>query len=337
MKAVIIFMLLFATVFSQPVKRSASSSESSEEVVSIQPSVICVKPVPILRKATAQLVQATPAQKMTMAASEESKESSDETEESDTESNTASDDSDDSADSADTQGTETDESSESAESGEVEATSAPPIVVDPTEAYIFDNGRGDSIGYPSDYKKTIIYVDSNKIGMEPSPYKTEGVNLISKKMSVYNSHDDNEVEKHLKVYKALQVHDELLDGDTSTPEMETQSLDAASGTEEEPSYRHAGPDSEEIEGQAQEEGESKSEGASASASDTTSESASASASASQEEEEQESDSSQSSEEVTATPGAADSDSSQSSESQESDSEEQTQETTSEPSIVITAK
>ncbi|XP_017555689.2 osteopontin [Pygocentrus nattereri] len=324
MKAVMIFGLLFAVVYCRPVKRSASSSESSEE------QAVAKLPLPVLDKGPADPLKAAPAQDLkaavVAAASDEDTDDSDETEDKNTESDTEGD-SADSADTQDTQDTYTDDSSESAESGETEATTVPPVTVEPTLDPIIDNGRGDSMGYPSDYKKTIIYVDANDIEKIPFPYKSNGpdktddLNSISMKTSHFDGQEANDVEKHLKVYKALQVHNEVLEEDTSTPEEESQGLEVASRTEDEgPSAKQASLGSEE----------------SASASDANGESASASAS---QEETEESDSSKSSEEATATPGAADTenDSSQSSESQEDDSAEQAMETTTDVPDVIIAK
>ncbi|KAL7847840.1 hypothetical protein AOLI_G00225580 [Acnodon oligacanthus] len=332
MKAIIIFGLLFAVVYCHPVKRSASSSESSEEQAVAKPSL------PGFDKGPASPPKAAPAQDLKAAAiaaaSDEDTDDSDEVEDKNTESDTEGD-SADSADSADTQDTDTDDSSESAESGETEATTIPAVTVEPTLSPIIDNGRGDSMGYPGDYKKTIIYVDANDIEKIPSPYKsygpdkTEDLNSISMKTSHFDGQEANDVEKHLKVYKALQVHNEVLEEDTSTPEEESQGLEAASRTEDEgPSAKQASLGSEES-APAEEDSEG------ASASDANGESASASTS----QETEESDSSKSSEEATATPGAADaeSDSSQSSESQEDDSAEQAVETTTDVPDVIIAK
>lgn len=103
---------------------------------------------------------------------------------------------------------DTDESdSDSAESGETEATTVPPATVEPTVDPNINNGRGDNMGYPSDYKKTIIYVDANDIEKIPSPYKyygpdkTEDVNIISKKTALEDVREANDAEKHLKVHK----------------------------------------------------------------------------------------------------------------------------------------
>ncbi|XP_036385839.1 osteopontin [Megalops cyprinoides] len=283
------------------VKRSASSSESSEEVV---------KPARMQLKAPAALPKAAPVQTVT-AGSDESSDSSDEAQ---------SDDDDDDTDSDDTDEADTDES-ESAEFEET--TTAPPAPIETTLPPVIDNGRGDSLGYPGDYKKSIVYVESNKIEKEPSSYKFYGVDkaeegLVSKKTSVYDAKDGNDIEKNLKVYKALQVHEDIMEEDTSTPEVESQGLDMASGTVEEPTHRQA-PQSAPEESEAT---ESEGESTSASMADSVSTS-------------EESDGSQSSEEATATPGAADSDSSDTSESEESDSNET--EETSEAPVVITAK
>uniref|UniRef100_A0A4W4GPC3 Secreted phosphoprotein 1 n=1 Tax=Electrophorus electricus TaxID=8005 RepID=A0A4W4GPC3_ELEEL len=217
------------------------------------------------------------------------------------------------------------DSSESAETTETEATSAPPLTMEPTQTPAVDSGRGDSMGYPVDYKKTIIYMDGIEKG--PSHYQTygsnkiDGKNNISKKTPLYDGQDANNVEKHLK---ALQVNNEVLEEEMSTPE-ETQGLEATRGIEdEEPSNKQADLDGNGASPPKPEE--SKSDGASASS--TNSESASGSTSQ-EEEMEEESDSNPSSKEFTAATGAADeSDSSQSSESQESDSAEQTLEATS---------
>lgn len=142
----------------------------------------------------------------------------------------------------------------------------------------------------------------------------------------------------LRRLQALQVHSDLLEEDTSTPDVESQGLDAAQ--DQDISVRQAS-----IPGEPEEE-ESASE-ASAGQSDSTSapqeeddESASAasdsdSASASLESEDEES---QSSEEATATPGAADSDSDES-DSVEGDSDEEgaVPVATTDVPMVITAK
>ena len=297
---------------------------------------------------------------------------------------------------------ETEESiSQSTESGEAPtaATTAIPVsIVVPTFPAFTDSGRGDSMGY-SDYKKSIIYVESNAIEKEPSPYKfyddKMGMNLVSKKSGATFEDNTNDIDKTLKVYKvytvlrpshssrmpassalpvsklspaskptalsrpkALQVHEEMLEEDTSTPDVESQGLDTSSGTQDEASLKQAAADeavlesgapaaegpvsqsesqSDEQEAAAAEGAAAQAEGESTSAdSDGTSESASAS------QEEDESKSSQSSEEsaATATAGAADSDESDESEESMSDSnsDEQGPEPTSEaPIIVITAK
>uniref|UniRef100_A0A8B9K713 Secreted phosphoprotein 1 n=1 Tax=Astyanax mexicanus TaxID=7994 RepID=A0A8B9K713_ASTMX len=216
MKAAIVFVLLFAIVYCRPLKRSVSSSESSEEQAAAKPAP------PILRKAPAKAVQAVevvPAQAVkaapeapadpeaAAAAASSDEDDSDEAEDT----NTPSDTEDDSADSADSVDTQDTDSSESAESGETEATTTPPFTEEPTLGPIINDGRGDNMGYPSDYKKTIIYVDANEIEKIPSPYKSyvpehiEGLNTISKKTSHYDGQEANDVEKHLKVYKVNKV------------------------------------------------------------------------------------------------------------------------------------
>ncbi|XP_051973728.1 uncharacterized protein LOC127636960 [Xyrauchen texanus] len=309
MKAVIILMLLIVTVYCLPVKRSASSSESSEE------GVVVPQPTPFLIKAHFELVEAEPTQ---TTESDESMEDADDT---------------------------VDSNSSESESGETQTTSIPSTVeptlgstVEPTLGPIINTGRGDSLGYPSDYKKSIVYVDAKDIEKIPSPYKSYssdklgGLTIVSKKMSSYDDQRVNDVEKEIKLFKALQVHDVLPEEeDTSTPEVEN----TASGTDKdmEPSDRHTALGSHEItparnQGSEIAQEGSDSEGASAGESPSTS------ASTSQEETEQ-SDGSLSSEETTKTPGAADSenDSSQSTESQESDSDEEITQTT-EVTVVI---
>ncbi|XP_058645386.1 osteopontin [Onychostoma macrolepis] len=312
MKTVIVLTLLIATVFCLPVKRSASSSESSEEMLVAQ------RPPPILRKAAAVMFKAEPTQ-TTPAESNESTDSADDSEDADEESET------------DENEEEIETDSSESESGE-SATTVVPSTVEPSLDPIINTGRGDSMGYPSDYKKSIVYVDANDFAKIPSPYKSYsseklgGLTFVSKKSSAYDEQSINDVEKEIKLYKALQVHDAPLEeDDTSTPEVENM----------EPNDRQAALGSQEIvpTGNQDATAESGSEGSSAG--DTPNNSASASAS--QEQNEEESDSSLSSEETTTTPGAADSenDSSQSTESQESDSDEETTQTTD--ATVIIAK
>ncbi|KAL4617249.1 dentin sialophosphoprotein-like [Arapaima gigas] len=314
MKTAVIFLLLLATVFCHPVKRSASSSESSEEQVKparspANPFQSQVKLALPQLKLAPVVSQKVPAKSMTVG-SDESSDSSDDAQESDT------------ASDSDGEDNDTEESNESTESEDTDVTTTalPPPVQTTTPPIIY-NGRGDSLGYPNDYKKSIIFIETNKIEKGPSPYKSYGINkaedgrnLYPKKSAVYNGNEGNDIEKTLKVYKAVQVHEEPLEEDTSTPEEESQGLDASSGAaegENGPAGNHGEVSTEEAE-----------------TTSTTSESDSASAADG-------SDSSQSSEEATATPGAADTESSQSSESQESDSAEA--ETTITPPVVITAK
>ncbi|XP_016391667.1 osteopontin [Sinocyclocheilus rhinocerous] len=312
MKTVIVLTLLIATVFCLPVKRSASSSESSEELVVAQ------RPPPILRKAAAVMFKAEPTQ-TTPAESNESTESADDSEDADEESETVENEK------------ENDTDSSESESGE-SATAVVPSTVEPSLDPIINTGRGDSMGYPSDYKKTIVHVYSNDFEKIPSPYKSYssdklgGLTFVSKKSSAYDDQSINDVEKEIKLYKALQVHDTLLEeDDTSTPEVENM----------EPNDRQAALGSQEIVPTGNQDATAESDSEGASAGDAPNDSASASAS--QEQNEEESDSSPSSEETTATPGAADSedDSSQSTESQESDSDEETTQTTD--ATVIIAK
>lgn len=63
------------------------------------------------------------------------------------------------------------------------------------------------MGYPSDYKKTIVYVDANDFEKRPSPYKSYsseklgGLTFVSKKTSAYDDQSINDVEKEIKLYK----------------------------------------------------------------------------------------------------------------------------------------
>ncbi|KAF1377238.1 hypothetical protein PFLUV_G00198610 [Perca fluviatilis] len=276
------------------------------------------------------------------------------------------DDDDDDDDDAEESETDEDESSDSSESGEastpapatdtpvvvteepVAATTPEPIV--PTIVTDTDAGRGDSLGgYPSDYK-SIVYVEDKSYQKVPSPYKSYEFIGTGKKMTygmtegnevekmAYDMTEGNEVEKSLTVYKvkALQVHSDLMEEDTSTPEVENQGLDASSGTsqDQELSPRQASLTEEEeststsdattSESSSAPEQEEEEESAS-----TTSDSASAS-------QESEDEDSQSSEEATATPGAADSESDESTES-DSDEEGAGPDTTTDVPVVITAK
>ncbi|XP_063745105.1 osteopontin isoform X1 [Eleginops maclovinus] len=235
-----------------------------------------------------------------------------------------------------------DESSNSSESGEssspapstetpvvvteetVAETTAEPIV--PTIVTDTDSGRGDSLGgYPSDYK-SIVYVEEKSYHKVPGPYKSYEFMGTGKKMD-YDMTEGNEVDKSLKVYKvqAIHVHSDILEEDTSTPEVESQGLDTSSGTSQDQDISNR-------QASFPEEEESASASDATTSDATTSESSSTpeeeeeeeesastandSASASQESEDEES---QSSEEATATPGAADS---ESDESAESDSDEE---------------
>uniref|UniRef100_A0A3B3QKA9 Uncharacterized protein n=1 Tax=Paramormyrops kingsleyae TaxID=1676925 RepID=A0A3B3QKA9_9TELE len=144
-----------------------------------------------LMKAAADLSQTAPEQAVT-AGSDESSDSSDENKESDT----ASDDSDDDDDTNESDSDET-----------TEVTSVAPTPPVWTMPPFSDNGRGDSLGYPSDYK-SIMFMESNKVEKGPSSYKSYGAdkmddnsNLVNKKSSVYTEKDRNDIEKTLKVYK----------------------------------------------------------------------------------------------------------------------------------------
>ncbi|XP_057199936.1 osteopontin isoform X2 [Triplophysa rosa] len=275
MKTVVVLMLLIATIYCLPVKRSASSSESSEEHAVVQ------RPAPMLRTPAAKLVQPQPEQTVP-SESNESTDSADDTGDAEDEPD---------ADEIEVDNETNSTESESDESDETDATFVPPTE-EPTLDPIINTGRGDSLGYPDDYKKAIFYVDGKDYEKIPS--------IVSKKMSAYDGQNINDVEKEIQHYKALKVHDDLLEEeDTSTPEM-----DAALGESEIA-----------LVGSQDNEGTSAGDSSSASTS------------------QEETNRSPSNEETTATPGVTDRDvdSSQSTESQESDEDTpQTQE----PSVVI---
>ncbi|XP_026153458.1 osteopontin [Mastacembelus armatus] len=258
MKVAILFVLFFATVLCRPAKKvSLSSSESSEEVVR--------RPAPpALRKQAAVVPQtrAAPVQNVVAPAaanSDESKESSDEDEvaaeapvevKSDsTVLNAASvksqdsekDDDDDDDETEETEEEEDESSSESDESSTIAPVTVTPVIVTdepvaettvepiiPTIITDTDAARGDNLGgHPSDYK-SIDYVEDKSYHKIPVPYKSYEFVGTGKKMA-YDKTNGNEVEKSLKVYKAIQVHSDF-EEDTSTPEMENQGPDASSGT-----------------------------------------------------------------------------------------------------------
>ncbi|KAK5615914.1 hypothetical protein CRENBAI_020226 [Crenichthys baileyi] len=373
MKAAVVFVLLFATVLCRPAgKVSHSDSDSSEEEVRRPAPPAIRRQQLVLSKSRPAPVQnvVAPAK----AGSDESEDTSDEVEEApaaeapvevkavvapqnaDTgsvkseDSEDSDDDHDDDDHEEEESKTEEEEESDSdSESGEsstpVPATVTPtPGIVDPetTPEYIVptivtdpDAGRGDSLGgYPNDYK-SIIYVEEKSYHKAPSPYKSYGI--VGKKVA-YDMTHGNEVEKSPKVYKAFQIHSDLMEEDTSTPEVETQGLDASAGIaqDQDVSPRQAALPGEE---------ESTSSGAS-----TTNESESSSTLEEKEEEEgasspsdsasaeSEDEESQSSEEATATPGAADSDSDEDdSVESESDEDGAGPDNTTEMPVVVTAK
>ncbi|XP_029300845.1 osteopontin isoform X3 [Cottoperca gobio] len=369
MKVAVVFILLFATVLCRPARKvSVSSSESSEEVVrrpAAQP----------LRKQAVPEYRAAPVQNVEAAAtanSDESTESSDEDEQqaaadapveikadsTDTTSSpdttsVSSQDSEDSDDDDDddAEETEEDESSDSSESGEsstpapstatpmvvteepLAETTAEPIV--PSIVTDTDAGRGDSLGrYPSDYK-SIVYVEDKSYHKVPLPYKSYEFIGTGKKMA-YDMTEGNEVDKSLKMYKALQVHSDILEEDTSTPEVESQGLDASSGISQDQdlSTRQASLPEEEESASASDA--SASESSSTPVEEEEDESASTGSDSTSTSQESEDEDSQSSEEATATPGAADSESDESTE-KDSDEDGPGPETTTDMPVVITAK
>ncbi|KAL0182013.1 hypothetical protein M9458_021388, partial [Cirrhinus mrigala] len=79
------------------------------------------------------------------------------------------------------------------------ATTAVPSTAEPSLDPIINTGRGDSMGYPSDYKKAIVYVDANDVEKIPSPYKSYSSD--NKKTSANDDQSINDVEKEIKLYK----------------------------------------------------------------------------------------------------------------------------------------
>uniref|UniRef100_A0A667XDN9 Secreted phosphoprotein 1 n=1 Tax=Myripristis murdjan TaxID=586833 RepID=A0A667XDN9_9TELE len=356
MKVAVVFVLLFATVLCRPV--SFLKCEMNTRVKQIQVLVLFPPVESVYFAGCVSLQQAvagTPSEVTAAGSDTTSTSDSASVNSQDSEDSDDSDDKDD--DETEESETEEDESSDSSESGESStpspATLAPVVVTDEpvlettvepiTPTIVTDPARGDSMGsYPGEYK-SIIYVEDKSYQKMPSPYKSYEFVGAGKKMA-YDMTDGNEVEKTLTVYKALQVHNDLLEEDTSTPEVESQGLDASSGTsqDQEVDPRQAALPQEEESASASDATTSEGESSSATqeeeddeSTSTASDSDSASAS-----EESEDEDSQSSEEAgaTATPGTSDSDSDET-DSSESDSDEDAAATdaTTDAPVVITAK
>ncbi|XP_062269197.1 osteopontin isoform X2 [Platichthys flesus] len=352
MKVAVVFILLFATVLCRPARKvPLSSSESSEEVLRREAARKQAALVPLTRAAP---VQAAPS------ASDESAESSeqeaavapvvedqsgspDPTPTTDTTDSQDSEDDDDDDDVTEETEEEEDKSSDSSESGEssspapatvsptvfteepmIETTEdpiLPTIVIDPETA------RGDSLGkYPNEYK-SIIYVEDKSYNKLPSPYKSWEYVSTGKK-AAYEMTEGNDVEKSMPVYKALQVHSDILEEDTSTPEMESQGLDVTQDQEITP--RQASLPAEEGEESTSDATTNESSSATQEEEDESTSASSASASAESQDEE-------SSEEATATPGAADSDSDESTENDSDEEEGAIPDATTDVPMVIAAK
>nr|AMD08916.1 secreted phosphoprotein 1 [Lepisosteus oculatus] len=237
MKTSFLLFFLLGTVYCLPMRRSFSrmKQDSSEE------------------------------QQVLTAGSDESSDSSTEGQKPEVASNESAD----TTDSTDTdEDNDTEEADESDESDSAEDlttagtfTAEPPFTSEPTVPPFVPTGRGDargdSIGYYDDsYRKSMEYLKSNKIEKGPMYYDAEkmekSMNLISKNTvggkqkpikSLHTNIEENAIEKDLKVFKALRMTDDLLDEDTSTPEVESQGLDAPGGP---PKERQApGPQSSE--------------------------------------------------------------------------------------------
>ncbi|KAM4533236.1 osteopontin isoform 2-T2 [Fundulus diaphanus] len=361
MKVAVVFVLLFATVLCRPARKvSDSDSDSSEEVVR-RPAPPAIRRQPlVLSKSQTQNVVA-----LAKAGSDESEDASDEVEEvpaaeapvevkaalptADTGS-VNSEDSDDDHDDDDEEESETEEEESESDSESGESSTPAPVTVTPTPGavetettpeYIVptivtdpDAGRGDSLGgYPDDYK-SIVYVEEKSYHKVPNPYKS--YEIVGKKVA-YDMTHGNEVEKSQKVYKAFQIHSDLVEEDTSTPEVETQGLDASSGLsqDQDVSPRQAALPEEEQSASSTASTANESESSSTPEEEEEEEGASSPDSASAESEDEES---QSSEEATATPGAADSDSDED-DSVEGDSDEEGPgpDATTDLPVVVTAK
>lgn len=170
-----------------------------------------------------------------------SRESSKQTEDSKSDKSSDSDDSD-----------ETDEN-DSDESTEISTTAEPTITELPAESttlYTFTtaSARGDNLANDiTFYKKTAKFVNSNKIYKGLEPYKfhgtdkaAESLKLVSKPQSggkntasSFSSKDAKAEGKVLKgkLSKAAHVTDDLVDEDSSTPEVESQGLDSLSSSQ----------------------------------------------------------------------------------------------------------
>ncbi|XP_056434358.1 osteopontin-like [Gadus chalcogrammus] len=321
MKAAIIFTLLLTTVLCRPARRTFTSSESSEEQV--KPARAKGNRAPV--QAVVDLVSAVKSAITDILS--ESTALPDPSATPGTTSDQSQDDADDEEDnSEDTEENESDED----ESGEpstpspvtgttvmavgTEEPTADTTVEPITPTVVTDQGRGDSLlRFPSDYKSN-LYGEDKSYHKGLSPYKSYEV-LDGAKRMAYDMTNGNEVEKGLKVYKALQVHADLLEEDTSTPEVESQGLDTSSPDQEASPKQALLPNLQE-----QEVSFSPSDAAPTDSSSATDEEAEEST-ASPSDSASASDESEDSEDATATPGAADSQSDES-DSVEGDSDEE---------------
>ncbi|XP_061733146.1 osteopontin isoform X2 [Nerophis ophidion] len=334
MKVALVFVLLFAGVLCRSARKYDSSAESSEEVVRRPPPPIFRKRVDRVSQIRAAAVRAL--QRFLAPAFFDSDESSDSSDKvavhtpavvnydnyettdpaasdpppvDNKDDEDSDDDDDDESEESDSDEEEDDEeeddSSESGESTTLAPDTVTPVIVTeetteeplvPTIVTDGDSGRGDSMGgHPGDYK-TYVYMQEKNYHKAPSPYKS--YNYDSGKKSGYDMPTGNEVEKGYKMESYPQVHSDLLEGDSSTPEEEVDNQDISG-----PSQNQDVLPAEEVVVEEEEEEEKA----------ATSDSGSSS---NPEEEEEES----ASQEAAATPGAADSDSDES-ESTESDSDE----------------
>ncbi|XP_062870242.1 osteopontin [Trichomycterus rosablanca] len=219
MKAVIVFMLLFAVVFCKPVKRSSSSSESSEEK-------------PVAQKFQAMQV----ASKSIVVPTEEI---------------IVNEDVDDDDDDSDDDDDKMDDDDKDDSSDESEETTTIPPMIDTTQLPITENTRGDNMGYYGDYKKTIYYEKDNYIEKEPSAYKFEygsdkEVDVTNKKMSdlklyktvldhgmgAFSGTDGDEMSDSQLTMGSQQAEPEQVDLKTSTSANDTN--DSASSQENSP-------------------------------------------------------------------------------------------------------
>ncbi|TNM92395.1 hypothetical protein fugu_019407 [Takifugu bimaculatus] len=241
MRVALVFLLLFATVFCRPARKVSDSSESAEEVKrrpAVSGSINSAKP--LQNVAAADESTETEEDEVVAQAPEEAKSDMTDTFSSaapsvDSNGSEGSDEDDDeSEDEDDSDSSDSDEPSTPAPTtASPEVFTEEPVAETTQEpilpTIVTDNGRGDSMGgYPDDYK-SILYIEDKSYHKVSGPYKPYEYVDAEKKTS-YDMNHGNEVEKSMQVYKVqtLQVQSDLLEEDTSTPEMDNQGMDISS-------------------------------------------------------------------------------------------------------------